>query len=44
GMGLTATSVGKGKIVGIDETKEQKNETRRTNLALWDFRRLEVKL
>ncbi|GJU62162.1 ribonuclease H-like domain-containing protein [Tanacetum coccineum] len=27
-------------IVGIyrfDETKEQKNETRRTNLALWDF-------
>ncbi|GJW41531.1 hypothetical protein Tco_0067376 [Tanacetum coccineum] len=30
----------KGKIVGIyrfDETKEQKNETRRTNSALWDF-------
>ncbi|GKB35489.1 lipopolysaccharide-modifying protein, partial [Tanacetum coccineum] len=28
------------KCVGIyrfDETKEQKNETRRTNLALWDF-------
>ncbi|GKC89806.1 hypothetical protein Tco_1160618, partial [Tanacetum coccineum] len=35
-----------GKIVGIyrfDETKEQKNETRRTNSALWDSRRLEVK-
>ncbi|GJX84942.1 retrovirus-related pol polyprotein from transposon TNT 1-94 [Tanacetum coccineum] len=28
---------------GFDETKEQKNETRRTNLALWDSRRLEVK-
>ncbi|GJX51927.1 hypothetical protein Tco_0280296 [Tanacetum coccineum] len=27
----------------FDETKEQKNETRRTNLALWDSRRLEVK-
>ncbi|GKA77825.1 hypothetical protein Tco_0784362 [Tanacetum coccineum] len=36
----------KGKIVGIyrfDETKEQKNETRRTNSALWDSRRLKVK-
>ncbi|GJS48176.1 hypothetical protein Tco_0598297 [Tanacetum coccineum] len=28
---------------GFDETKEQKNETRRTNSALWDSRRLEVK-
>ncbi|GKD45365.1 hypothetical protein Tco_1270010, partial [Tanacetum coccineum] len=28
-------------IYRFDETKEQKNETR-TNLALWDFRRLEV--
>ncbi|GKB76912.1 hypothetical protein Tco_0943807, partial [Tanacetum coccineum] len=27
----------------FDETKEEKNETRRTNLALWDSRRLEVK-
>ncbi|GKC16801.1 hypothetical protein Tco_1013583, partial [Tanacetum coccineum] len=27
----------------FDETKEQKNETRRTNLALWDSRRLKVK-
>ncbi|GKG14068.1 hypothetical protein Tco_0351028, partial [Tanacetum coccineum] len=34
------------KLVGIyifDETKEQKNETRRTTSALWDSRRLEVK-
>ncbi|GKC49569.1 hypothetical protein Tco_1072314 [Tanacetum coccineum] len=27
----------------FDETKEQKNETRRTNSELWDSRRLEVK-
>ncbi|GJZ10777.1 hypothetical protein Tco_0545536 [Tanacetum coccineum] len=31
------------RIYRFDETKEQKNETRRTNLALWDSRRLEVK-
>ncbi|GJT50070.1 hypothetical protein Tco_0976227 [Tanacetum coccineum] len=31
------------EIYRFDETKEQKNETRSTNLALWDSRRLEVK-
>ncbi|GJV75201.1 hypothetical protein Tco_1506785 [Tanacetum coccineum] len=29
-------------IYRFDETKEQKNETRRTNSALWDSRRLEI--
>ncbi|GKB81840.1 ribonuclease H-like domain-containing protein [Tanacetum coccineum] len=38
--GMHAVPVG---IYRFDETKEQKNETRRTNSALWDSKRLKVK-
>ncbi|GKD28257.1 hypothetical protein Tco_1239035, partial [Tanacetum coccineum] len=40
------SSSNRGRLLGFTylmRQKKQKNETRRTNLALWDSRRLEVK-